>query len=66
MVMDPNSNMKEQIRLAKLISESVENLQIDNLQEFIDNSERLSELVLALSDWVMIKGFFPSRESYEQ
>lgn len=59
--MDPNANLQEQLRIAQRILDASE-LEDDNILESGD-AERLSELVLALDEWITRGGFMPSRWS---
>lgn len=54
--MDPNANLAEQLRLASRIVEA-----FDNERTLVDaDCARLSELVIALNDWIRGGGFLPS------
>jgi hypothetical protein len=58
--MDPNENLKEQLRLANEMVDAAEDtdpsVQIDPKDAY-----RLAELVLALDGWLASRGFYPDR-----
>jgi hypothetical protein len=55
---DPNENLKEQLRLASSILDYPAQSDMDTLNA---DSERLAELVLALDEWMFKGGFLPAR-----
>jgi len=52
--MDPDANLREQIELAKFLVEANH-----CGSDFLNNAERLGELVLALDEWIKGGGFLP-------
>lgn len=48
--MDPNANLKEQVKLATLL--------VDD-ENASDDATRLAELVLSLDEWIRKGGFLP-------
>lgn len=62
--MDPTENLKEQLRLAKFIIEKEEkNIHNFNSDEIISAAVELSDLVLALNNWIDKGGFYPKQWS---
>jgi hypothetical protein len=59
--MDPTANLAEQVRLAKEIQKIVDGELPASVMETWQRTSRLSELVLALNEW-MLKGGFPPRQ----
>ncbi|TAL43759.1 MAG: hypothetical protein EPN91_05840 [Salinibacterium sp.] len=58
--MDPDSNLRDQLRLAKqLLAEVDEGSQPDQ-----DDIGRLAELVIALDNWIAGGGFLPKAWNY--
>ena len=55
---DPDANLKEQIRIAKQIIQA-----IDKGEEIdmFERGDRLAELVIALDEWITRGGFIPGR-----
>lgn len=54
--MDPTANLKEQLELAReFVDETV------RYPDQLENAERLSELVLALDEWIRKGGFLPEQ-----
>lgn len=52
--MDPNANLAEQLRLARLIAGGEMGTDYD-----VADVDRLAELVLALNEWITCGGFVP-------
>lgn len=66
--MDPNSNLKDQVELAKAIlaaalaaAETADDGEVEDGQSFFENAINLSEMVLALDQWLSNGGFLPTR-----
>jgi hypothetical protein len=55
--MDPNTNLKEQLELAKAMIEAYEEEDGNGIDQ--DDANRLAELVLALHEWLGKGGFKP-------
>jgi hypothetical protein len=51
--MDPNANLAEQLRLSESIIANYDEYEIANA------GCRLAELVVALNNWILNKGFLP-------
>ena len=67
--MDPEANLAEQLSLAAEIIEIIDggvdeggnlSLSEDEMDEVVDNANRLAELVQALDGWLRSSGFLPS------
>ena len=68
--MDPNANLQEQLRLAararQLCDDAWEEISEEESQkELAAIGERLSELVLAMDEWLSNGGMLPKRWMYE-
>ncbi len=55
--MDPNTNLKEQLDLARLIVYTHDK----GYKVPHETSDRLAELVIALDEWISNGGFLPER-----
>lgn len=64
--MDPNANIEELLRLAQRIraEDNTTELKVMTENEVLDAAERMSELVLALDEWLVKGGFMPQRWQY--
>lgn len=56
--MDPDTNLEEQIEIARRMQEGVD---ADNYEhdQTIEDGQRLAELVIALDKWIKCGGFLP-------
>ena len=73
--MDPDANLKEQLFLAKEIQKANDlaeqawrgeecnclELNADDLYDFVNKADRLTELVLALNEWIQKGGALPKK-----
>ena len=57
--MDPNANLKEQLKLAHRILSEFDNEKMNGF--VLQDSERLAELVIALNEWLSAGGFKPEQ-----
>lgn len=55
--MDPDANLREQMKIAKKISQTG----YDNFAAYQDDAERLAELVISLNNWIVGGGFYPKK-----
>jgi len=55
--MDPDTNLREQLQLAKKIMRHVDKGKPIDL----DDVDRLADLVVSLDDWITRGGFLPQR-----
>lgn len=53
--MDPNANLEEMLKLAKRLLEE------EDTRSIVHDSNRLSELVLAMDEWMSRGGFPPKK-----
>jgi hypothetical protein len=58
--MDPDANLREQLKLAKWMQSIVNGKQSYTKTEFEVNAVRLAELVQALDGWISKGGFLPT------
>lgn len=57
--MDPTTNLTEQISLANSLVDYTPSR--STVEKYVNDAQRLSELVLALNEWLCKKGFLPEQ-----
>ncbi len=56
--MDPTENLKEQLKIANYVATNFGSI---DTEDFEDKALRLSELVLALNEWLSKDGYAPTQ-----